>query len=99
MHLRGCAGVPCAYLRWRSVRPAAKFSLMRACVCVCVCMCVWTGGWLANLETRRPRWMRRVDPVEWLYCGMQCLEEGRLRSDGKSVGQCQRAWPELRRLR
>ena len=47
------------------------------------------GGWLAGLETRRPRHLPRVDPSEWLYCGVQCLE-GRKEA-------CQRAWPDLRR--
>lgn len=36
----------------------------------------------------------RLDPPDWLYCTLSCLEEGRMQ--GK---RCQRGWPDLRRTR
>ena len=46
-------------------------------------------GWLGKDHVAHSR---RMDPFEWLYCGVQCLEEGRI-----NASRCQRAWPELRR--
>lgn len=55
------------------------------------------AGWLARHPHAAPptssaQQQPRLDPHEWLFCGIECLEEGR-----GTAAKCQRAWSGLRR--